>query len=450
MNIFRPKVRGKGSIPALFFLAALLGLAALACPASLAREKPEGFWEQTTSQWGGHLKLRGSISQYEDTTVFAPVGTGVYTDGSLSLRLKNQLFFPGNASFKTHYEAVLSAGDNRRKKRELELSGVQFPLSAAFLGLGQAMNDKTRLFDLTWTAFDGKSRTAYQRLDRLVLALNPTWGRLKIGRQAVTWGNGLIFNPMDLFNPFAPTDIERDYKVGDDMAWAELPLGGAVSLEGLFVPRRKPETGELASSRSSAALKIHTAHETTEFDFLFARHYGEWVAGLGSQGYLGDTAWRMDLVWTNAGQGSDYLSLVANMDYSWVWWGKNFYGLVEFYFNGLGACNYNEVFTDFEIQDKLARGGLFALGRNYLSASLQVELHPLFSCWVTMINNLADPSGTVQPRGVLDISQNTRLTVGANLVYGAPGTEYGGLTIPGTIYHLRPAQSVYLWWTWYF
>ena len=40
----------------------------------------------------------------------------------------------------------------------------------------------------------------------------PRWGVVCVGRQAVTWGNGLIFNPMDLFNPFSPVDIERDYK----------------------------------------------------------------------------------------------------------------------------------------------------------------------------------------------------------------------------------------------
>jgi hypothetical protein len=415
-----------------------------------AKEKIQKSSEQTTSQWGGHLKLRGSTSQYEGNSIFEPVGTEPYQDGSLELRLRNQLFFPGNASFKTHYEAVFSAGDTRRKKRELGLLGIGLPQGAALLGPGQEINDYTRLFDLTWTAFDEKTYIAYHRLDRLVLALNPFWGRLKLGRQAVTWGNGLIFNPMDLFNPFAPTDIERDYKVGDDMAWAELPLSQAGFLEALLVPRRKPDTRKLSGSRSSAALKLHTAHGTTEFDLLLARHYGEWVTGIGSQGYLKDAAWRMDLVWNGVGQSSDYLSLVANIDYSWIWWGKNLYGLVEFYFNGQGTCQYNEVFTEFEVQDKLARGELFALGRNYLSASLQIEFHPLFSCFITLINNLADPSGAVQPRAVWDIGQNTSLTLGGNLAYGAPGTEYGGLAIPGTPYSLRPAQSVYLWWTWYF
>jgi hypothetical protein len=49
---------------------------------------------------------------------------------------------------------------------------------------------------------------------RLALGIQPNWGLIRIGHQAVTWGNGLLFNPMDLFNPFSPSDIERDYKIG--------------------------------------------------------------------------------------------------------------------------------------------------------------------------------------------------------------------------------------------
>ena len=38
-------------------------------------------------------------------------------------------------------------------------------------------------------------------------------------------GERVFFNPMDLFNPFAPTDIEREYKIGDDMAYAKIAFG---------------------------------------------------------------------------------------------------------------------------------------------------------------------------------------------------------------------------------
>ena len=142
--------------------------------------------------------------------------------------------------------------------------------------------------------------------------------------------------------------------------------------------------------------------------------------------------------------------MVANMDYSWVWWNKNFYGLVEAYFNGLGENDIEKALFNRDIGERLARGELFVLGRYYLSATLQVELHPLLQFYLTGINNVKDPSGILQPRATWDISQNLQLTLGANLYYGAHGTEFGGITLPGTSIRTRPADSLYLWLTFYF
>ena len=38
----------------------------------------------------------------------------------------------------------------------------------------------------------------------------------------MSWGNGLVFQPMDLFNPFTPTAVDRDYKPGNDLLLVEM------------------------------------------------------------------------------------------------------------------------------------------------------------------------------------------------------------------------------------
>ena len=51
----------------------------------------------------------------------------------------------------------------------------------------------------------------------------------------------------------------------------------------------------------------------------------------------------MDITWSSLNQSRNrngYFLLAANMDYSWVWWKKNFYGFVKFYFNSLGTDFY--------------------------------------------------------------------------------------------------------------
>ena len=404
------------------------------------------------TRFGGRFKTTGSVSWPDADSIFEPVGTGTYYDGSVDLRVTKETFFSYQLFLETHYEAILVGGDTRRKLTDLESI---FPSLSDNLRLGARLDDDRRLMDLTDTLRDRDCYRLLHRLDRLNLGIATNWGSLRVGRQAITWGNGLIFNPMDLFNPFAPTEVDRDYKAGDDLISTQIYLPRSSELQLLYVIRRNPETHDVSANESSFAAKWHLSGGTTEYDIMAARHYEDYVLGIGSRGYLADTAWRIDATWTDltdpdADSPDGYLSLVANMDYSWVWWEKNFYGLVEFYFNGLGEGDYEDAFGNKDIGELQARGELFVLGRYYASATVQVELHPLLQVYFTAINNLKDPSGVLQPRTTWDMGQNLQMTLGANMYYGAPDTEFGGILIPGTTIRTRPVDSLYLWLTYYF
>jgi hypothetical protein len=183
---------------------------------------------------------------------------------------------------------------------------------------------------------------------------------------------------------------------------------------------------------------------------LASKHFEDHVIGIGSTWYLGDAAWRLDGTWTFLDDADDYLSLVANMDYSWIWFDKNFYGFLEYYFNGLGKDDYADALQDLNISERLARGELFVLGRNYLSGQIQIELHPLFQFFFTAINNVENPSGIIQPYATWDIAQNLQLTGGLSVSYGAKGSEFGGFTLPGTDIRSKSPDNAYLWLTYYF
>ena len=181
-----------------------------------------------------------------------------------------------------------------------------------------------------------------------------------------------------------------------------------------------------------------------------AKHFKDFVTGLGSRGYLGEAAWRIDGTWTFLDDGDDYLSLVANMDYSWVWFNKNFYGFIEYYYNGLGENDYPQALMNPNLTERLARGELYILGKNYLSGQIEVELHPLFKVYLTSINNVEDPSGILQPYATWDITQNLQLTGGLNFTFGAKGTEFGGFELPGTNIRSKNSDNAYLWLIYYF
>jgi len=413
-----------------------------------AQSENRSFWRKIDTRWGGRLKSSGRAAQTKDDTIFEPVGTGTYWDGSFNFRLTNETFFSDSVFTDIAYELIGAGGDTVRKTNELKKLYPGLPANV-FL-FGTALDDDRRLMDLSDTIVNKESYFLVQRLDRLYLALLPHWGSIKIGRQAITWGNGFIFNPFDLFNPFPPTAIDRDYKVGDDMINVQASIPKLGDLQGLYVARRDPDTNSATSDQASLAGKLQVAAGTNEFELMGAKNYKDYVVGVGGTGYIGDAAWRVDGTWTFADDSGDYLSLVANVDYSWAWLGKNYYGFIEYYFNGLGKNNYQDAVLDPAIAERVARGELYALGRNYLSGHLQLEIHPLFRVFMTSINNAHDPSGILQPYATWDMTQNLQLTGGVNVFYGAKGSEYGGFILPGTDIRTKSPNNAYLWLSYYF
>ena len=415
-------------------------------------EYAEPWYERIDAEWGGYARFRTGVSWPDDESFFRLVDTDTNHDGNAEIRIKNKLYLDKWGYFETHYEAVITGGQTREKIEELK---KLFPaLFRDGFVPGEPINDDRRLLDLTTTVHETDSYVLYHRLDRLALTLLPQWGTVRIGRQAITWGNGFLFNPMDLFNPFAPTDIERDYKIGDDLATVQVSLGNTADFQFLYVPRRDPvDRGIKWDDESSFAGKLHFARGTTEFDIMGARHFEDFVVGLGSAGYLGNAAWRADATWTFLHDGhrrDGYLSFVTNMDYSWIWRQKNFYGFIEFYFNGLGEDDPAEALTNPDVAERFARGELFTLGRTFLSGTVQAELHPLFNVYVTVINNLNDPSGIFQPRATWGMAEDFDLTFGANVAFGGEGTEFGGFKIPGTDLLTDSPNSAFVWLTYYF
>lgn len=399
---------------------------------------------------GGHVKARGGVMWPAGDTHYELVGDREYYDGYAGLRLTNKTFAGNFAVFEIHYEAVVSGGDTRKKIHELS---ERYGAIAGGFYRQNIPEDDRRFMDLAKTLSDKDDHIVYHRLDRLSATLMPAWGTVCVGRQALTWGNGLVFNPMDLFNPFAPTDIERDYKVGDDMASVRFSSDKIGEFQFLGVPRRDPVSRDVEWDRSSVAGKLHVTSGTTEFDVMAAKHYKDHVMGLGALGYAGSAAWRADATYTfpDSESGADgFFSFMANLDYSWVWMKRNFYGLAEFYYNGLGKDEYFEACSDPDIAARFDRGELYTLGKTYLALEITVELHPLARIYLTAINNLADPSGMLQPRGVWDVAENLQLTSGANVSYGEVGTEYGGFEIPGTNQVLKPANNSFVWFTLFF
>ena len=216
-------------------------------------------------------------------------------DGAFEFRLKNTTMIGDKFDFECHYEMIGSGGETRKA---LQSFLNQYPSLSGSPLLGGATRDEQRVMDLTREISSHSDYLVYHRIDRLVLSAYADRGSVRIGRQALTWGNGFLFTPMDLFNPFSPMDVERDYKIGDDMITAQIYTGGAGELQMLYVPRRNTENDHIEWASSAVAAKYHFNVSRMDMDVMAGKNYEDTVFGVGFTGYLANAAWRLDSTWT--------------------------------------------------------------------------------------------------------------------------------------------------------
>jgi hypothetical protein len=412
-----------------YFWLALLCVPALAAVPALADD-----WK-----FGGHVKYQYTHTDYRADDIYAVFGDDPARDHGLDLRLKAENR-RGPWDFAAHYELLALNGDTLAARRNVVAAGI--PFTGVVSGLP---DDSRRLFDLTHAITERDRRAMVHRLDRLSLGHSGARRTLRFGRQAVSWGNGLVFQPLDFVNPFSPVAIDKDYKTGDDMLYGQWLVGEKDDLQAILLPRRDPVTHHVESDQSTYAVKFRARLAGVDVDLLAARHFSENLAGVGVVKSIGGAVWRLDASFTDLDSGDSATSLVTNLDYSWMWGGKNVYGYIEYFRNGVGETDRAHYAAPAaELSARIARGELFTLARDYAGLGLQVELMPLFNLYTNLIANLNDGSKFLQLSGVYDWRQDVQMRAGVNLPSGDRGTEYGGVPVAGSSVFVSTGRAVYL------
>ncbi|NJN51852.1 MAG: hypothetical protein HC809_08855, partial [Gammaproteobacteria bacterium] len=289
-------------------------------------------------------------------------------------------------------------------------------------------DDDSRFMDLTWTLDDGDRHRVYQRLDRLALSYRgANWG-VTVGRQAVSWGSGLVFQPLDLFSPFAPTTVDRDYKPGDDVVMFDRLNDNETDLQLLAVLRRDAQ-GNRDAAETSVGGKFHALWGERDLDFVVGRHYRDAVFGVSLRMPVGTALLRTDWLVTDLEEGGTKVSGIVNLDYSFDWMGKSWYVFAEYFRNGFGVSREPVDITRLPsaLTTRLARGELFTLMKDYTALGMQIQWHPLIMHSLSVITNLHDTSSLLQTSVSYDAGDAMRYEAGVVAPLGAPGDEYGGV-----------------------
>jgi hypothetical protein len=267
-------------------------------------------------------------------------------------------------------------------------------------------------------------------LDRLNLQGPVGRARLVAGRQAITWGTSFFWPALDLFAPFAPAQIERDYKRGVDAVRLTLPLGAFSELEAVGAVLG----GSLRRDRAAAMLaRIHLGG--ADVGVMGGDFHGDTVLGGFVTSELGGTGMRGELAHTRSGDPGDVIRGRARF-----WRGS--IGVdrlltpvlsltAELAWNGYGVGD-PALYPALAGAQRIRRGEVNALGRQHAGVALAWEIHPLWRLGNTVLSNLRDRSVLWAPTLRWSTSDESEALFGAAVPFGRragpdarPRSEYG-------------------------
>lgn len=367
---------------------------------------------QASINQGGNIKLTSLGYQLNDrdTPTSPQYGTLTGLSGRYYFESRGETGF----DFQIHYQI-----------------SSQYQTGTSMLSLGSLLgsgtvNDQTRLLNLSQTLYQNTDVTVVQRLDRLNIGYAGDKMVWRLGRQAISWGNGFLFQVMDFFNPTPPGSLDSDYKVGDDIFYMQWLTELGHDWQLVYVWRRDAISGNVEADDLTIAWKFHWLTEAGDFDLLLAQHYGQTMFGLAMAKNVGKLVLRADYLNHDVSNPDDYLYLL-NTDYSWECFQRNCHFFIEYFHNNPGQQTIDLATLPASIYQRLLRGEIYVMGQDYLGLGLNTQLSALSSINATLMWNLDDLSSFLIFGYLYDFKQNWQIQAGFMLSAGGANTEFGGL-----------------------
>jgi hypothetical protein len=354
--------------------------------------------------------------------------------GQLRLALDQQL---GQWAFQAAWQ--LDARHGSAVERDNAIAG-------AYPALAINSTD-TSYWDLDQTVSDTDRTYSSQRLDRLNLSYSGNAVVVRLGRQALTWGSGLVFHPMDLVNPFQPVATDTAYKRGTDMAYLQWLLPDGSDIQLVSVPHKMRDTADPDGDQATHAVLANIAGDTLQWSLLLAKDRADTMLGIGASGPWGGAVWNLEVIPTYLERHATRTSVLMNLSYASVFARRNLTSFVEYYHNGFGESGDDYSLADLnnDLLVRLRRGQLFVSGRDYLSVGATWEWTPLLQLSPTLIFNLQDHSGLLDLQLNRSLGNDTNLKAGWRLSLGGRGSEFGGLeTAAGSGLYLSKYDQLFV------
>lgn len=276
------------------------------------------------------------------------------------------------------------------------------------------------LADLSWNVFDGRGTLLNTSFDRACLDLTIKTVQLKIGRQRVNWGIGLVWNPNDIFNAFSYIDFDYEERPGSDAVSLTWYRSATSTLDAVGKISRSAPGARLATTL--AARYLFNLHNY-DLQFIAGKYNDDLIGGFGWSGSLQNVSFRGELsVFTpaSAPHRSTALVATAEADYTFT---NQLYLHGAALFNTSGKTGSAESLNLLATQNDLSAKKL-SYGKYELFLQTGYPLSPILHLRLAAMLNPTDRSTYLTPGLTFSLTDNLEIMFNAQLLLGRPHTEY--------------------------
>jgi len=301
-------------------------------------------------------------------------------------------------------------------------------LSGAALGTGSAFLPSEapapyRIAQLDWEICADDNFAYRHEIDRGLVALHPEWGEVTIGRQAVGLGRGVLFGAVDMFSPFSPLEVDREWRRGVDAVRGEYRLSTTTSAEliGVF-----GETWE----QSALLGRVRGYVGDIDGSLIWGKRAEDFVVATAVSAIVRDAEVHAEFAvfdtpeeWPDGGLwGDDHLvgKTVLGTSYTFDV-GNGLTLLLEHHYSGFGVKEAEDALArlqDDDFQDRFLRGDLQTLGRQAVAGQVSYPFSDAVNGSFMVLTNPTDGSGVLSPSLRLDLDRNITLISSAFIPWG--------------------------------
>jgi hypothetical protein len=293
-----------------------------------------------------------------------------------------------------------------------------------------------RLTALDWAIVDdAPAYTHRHEIDRAYLSLHLPFLELTVGRQALGLGRGVIFSAIDMFSPFAPNEVDREWRRGVDAIHAELRIPDLTGLSGdVIAVFGNVDSGTLENW--SVLGRLRAVVGDVDGEVILGRRGEDNVFGAALSATVGDAEVHGELsMFGTDGLGIDGGFLGTNAVVAKGLVGGSYMidllrgirVVLEYHYSGFGVDNISRdpsILLDPFFQARFRRGDSQILGRHAIALALSTDLADDFSWGLSYLQSPVDGSGMVTSTFTWLQSDTLTLVLTGAFPWGTPPQDH--------------------------